>query len=98
MAIRSPAVSSMSSSRGSGMGAISEAIANSSSVVCPMAETTTTTSLPASRAATTRSATAWIRSTDPTEVPPYFCTMMGTSAPSEGRDVVESSGGTLAAS
>ena len=44
MAMRSPAVSSMSSSRGSGTGAICFAIASRSSVVSPMAETATTTS------------------------------------------------------
>ena len=78
MAMRSPAVSSMSSSRGFGTGAICFAIASRSSVVSPMAETATRTSNPSSLARTTRSATAWIRSVVPTEVPPYFCTMMGT--------------------
>ena len=80
IAIRSPAVSSMSSSRGSGVGVSSDAISRSSSVVSPIAETTTTTSLPASRAWATRSATWLIRSGDPTEVPPYFCTTMGMQA------------------
>jgi hypothetical protein len=37
-----------------------------------IADTTTTIRLPASRDLTTRSATALIRSIDPTEVPPYF--------------------------
>ena len=44
MAMRSPAVSSRSSSRALGDGASSAAIARRSSVVSPMAETTTTTS------------------------------------------------------
>ena len=42
-----------------------------------MAETTTMTSFPASRVRTTRSATASIRSTEPTDVPPNFMTTMG---------------------
>src|SRR5215210_5688436 len=67
----------MSSSRGSGVAVTSCAIARSSSVLCPMAETTTQTSKPCSFARTTRSATARTRSTLPTDVPPYFCTMMG---------------------
>src|SRR3990172_5036945 len=78
--MRSPAVRSMSSSRGSGAGVMSAAIASSSSVLSPIAETTTTTSLPASRARTMRSATLRIRSVVPTEVPPYFCTTMGMAA------------------
>ncbi len=77
IAIRSPAVSSMSISRGSGTGVICVASETSSSVVSPMAETTTTTSLPASRVLATRSATRPIRSASPTEVPPYFCTTIG---------------------
>ena len=39
-----------------------------------MAETTTSTSLPAARAAATRRATARMRSGPSTEVPPYFWT------------------------
>ena len=84
MAIRSPAVSSMSISRGSGTSAICSAIAVRSSVVSPMADTTTMTSSPPSRARTTRSATAWIRSTDPTDVPPNFITTMGMGVDSCG--------------
>ena len=42
--IRSPAVSSMSSSRGGGSGVTCSARSRSSSVVSPIAETTTTTS------------------------------------------------------
>ena len=45
--IRSPAVSSMSSSRGGGSGVTCSARSRSSSVVSPIAETTTTTSWPA---------------------------------------------------
>ena len=75
--MRSPAVRSMSSSRGSGTGVMSEALSRRSSVVSPMAETTTTTSWPCSRARTIRSATPRMRSVSPTEVPPYFCTTMG---------------------
>jgi hypothetical protein len=54
MEIRSPAVSSMSSSRGLGSGDTSLARSSSSSVVSPMAETTTTTSLPVRLVATIR--------------------------------------------
>jgi hypothetical protein len=52
--IRSPVDSSMSISRGSGAGETSSAIAISSSVVLPRAESTATTRLPASRLATIR--------------------------------------------
>ncbi len=75
MAMRSPAVSSRSSSRGFGAGVSSRAMSMSSSVALPMADTTTTTSLPSRRAATTRSVTARIRSASATDVPPYFCTI-----------------------
>jgi hypothetical protein len=74
--MRSPAESSMSSSRRAGASVTFLASARSSSVVSPMAETTTTTSLPAALAAATRSATRPMRPTSPTEEPPYFCTMM----------------------
>jgi hypothetical protein len=43
-----------------------------------MAETTTTTSLPAFLAAATFAATSLIRSIEATEVPPYFCTNSAT--------------------
>jgi len=46
MEIRSPAVSSMSSSRAGGTGATCEARSSSSSVESPIADTATTTSLP----------------------------------------------------
>ena len=59
--IRSPAVSSMSSSRGGGIGETCWARSSSSSVVSPMAEMTMTTSWPALRVATTRWATRLMR-------------------------------------
>ena len=77
--MRSPAVSSMSSSRPGGSGLTWWARSSSSSVVSPIAETTTTTSLPALRAATIRSATRLIRSASATEEPPYFCTISATA-------------------
>ena len=55
--MRSPAVSSMSSSRPGGSGDTCSARSISSSVVSPMAETTTTTSWPALRVSTMRRAT-----------------------------------------
>src|SRR5437773_2465875 len=77
IAMRSPAVSSRSSSRGLGAGVMPWAIASSSSVVSPIAETTTTTSLPARRDSSTRSATARMRLLSATDVPPYFWTTVG---------------------
>ncbi len=77
---RSPVVSSMSSSRRLGAGETSRASASSSSVVWPIADTTTTVSLPAARAAATRRATARMRSAPSTEVPPYFWTSKGMGA------------------
>src|SRR5688572_21636715 len=76
--MRSPAERSMSSSRRAGLSLTCLARDNRSSVVSPMAETTTTTSLPADLAAATRSATFWIFWTSATDEPPYFCTMIGT--------------------
>lgn len=76
--IRSPAVSSMSSSRGGGAGHTCWARSIRSSVVSPIAETTTTTSLPCFLVATMRSATRRIRSALATEDPPYFCTTSAT--------------------
>ena len=52
--IRSPEVSSMSSSRPGGSGLTCWARSSSSSVVSPMADTTTQTSLPALRVSTIR--------------------------------------------
>src|SRR6185503_2388205 len=74
MLTRSPVVSSMSSSRRLGLGETRCASAISSSVECPIADTTTTVSWPAARASATRFATARIRSGPSTEVPPYFWT------------------------
>ena len=79
--IRSPAVSSMSSSRGGGAGQTWRARSSSSSVVSPIAETTTTTSLPCFLVSTMRSATRRIRSASATEDPPYFCTTSATVCP-----------------
>src|SRR5438093_617030 len=73
--IRSPAVSSMSSSRPGGSREIFLASPRRSSVVSPIALTTTTTALPCSRVDTTRRATRLMRSASPTEVPPNFWTM-----------------------
>ena len=72
--MRSPAVSSMSISRRDGSGDSSCARSISSSVVLPMAETTTQTWWPASAVSTTRRATFLIRSALPTDVPPNFWT------------------------
>jgi hypothetical protein len=72
MEIRSPAVSSMSSSRRSGFGDTCLARPSSSSVVSPIAETTTTTSWPARRVSMTRSATFFMRVASATLEPPYF--------------------------
>ncbi len=72
--MRSPVESSMSISRASGAAEISCAIAISSSVVLPRAESTATTRAPASRRSTTRRAARLIRSASATEVPPNFIT------------------------
>src|SRR4051812_37069183 len=82
--MRSPAVSSMSSSRPGGSGLTWLARSISSSVVSPIAETTTTTSSPALRAATMRSATRLMRSAVATDEPPYFCTTSATTNHSFG--------------
>src|SRR5689334_22518896 len=76
--IRSPAVSSMSSSRGGGAGLTCSARSRSSSVVSPIAETTTTTSWPAVRVSTMRRATRLMPAASATDEPPYFCTTMLT--------------------
>src|SRR5215211_5950868 len=67
MEIRSPAVSSMSISRAAGTCDTPCASRSRSSVVLPIAETTTTTSSPCRRVRTMWSASA-------TDVPPYFWT------------------------
>ena len=76
--IRSPAVSSMSSSRPGGSGDTCSARSISSSVVSPIAETTTTTSWPALRVSTIRWATRLMPSASATDEPPYFCTTRPT--------------------
>ena len=86
IAMRSPAVSSISSSRRSGLGDTCLARASSSSVVSPIAETTTTTSWPWRLVRMTRSATRCIRETSATLDPPYFWTTIGTK-PSYARSV-----------
>ena len=78
--IRSPVESSMSISRGSGCGETSSAIAISSSVVLPRADSTATTRLPASRWATIRRAARLIRSASATDVPPNFMTTVAGTA------------------
>ena len=75
MLMRSPHVSSMSSSRRGGSADIFLASESSSSVVSPIAETTTTSWCPSARLAATRAATLRIRSTSATEEPPNFWTM-----------------------
>ncbi len=70
--IRSPAVSSMSSSRGRGCADTRRARSIRSSVVSPIAEMTTTTSLPSAWVATIRRATRLILSASATEEPPNF--------------------------
>jgi len=76
MLILSPHVTSMSSSRRGGSADIRFARESSSSVVSPIAETTTTIRWPSARLAATRAATLRIRSTSATEEPPYFWTTM----------------------
>ena len=73
---RSPMESSMSISRGSGRGEISRAASSSRSVVLPRAESTATTGVPCSRAATIRLAARLSSSVPATEVPPNFITTM----------------------
>ena len=85
--MRSPVDSSMSISRGSGRGDTSSAIASSSSVVVPRADSTATTSRPASRSTAMRRAARLMRSASATDVPPNFITTVsgmatkGTVAP-----------------
>ena len=64
--------------RGGGSGVTCSARSRSSSVVSPMAETTTTTSWPALRVATIRWATRLMPVASATDEPPYFCTTMPT--------------------
>jgi len=79
--IRSPAVSSMSSSRAGGSGLTLRARSISSSVESPIADTTTTTWSPPLRVATIRCATRLMPSASATDEPPYFCTTSATGAP-----------------
>src|SRR4051812_35185448 len=98
--MRSPAVSSMSSSRAGGSGETSLARSIRSSVVSPIAETTTTTLLPAFLVSTIRRATRLMLSASATEEPPYFCTTMPTAgsllvwlaAPGDDRPAAQDSG------
>src|SRR3954468_6733614 len=71
---RSPVDSNMSISRGSGWSETSLAISMSWSVVLPRADSTATTPLPASLAATIRRAARLTRSESATDVPPNFIT------------------------
>ena len=77
--MRSPVESSMSISRGSGVGLTSSAMATSSSVMLPRADSTATTWWPCSRARTIRRAARLSRSASATDVPPNFMTtVLGT--------------------
>ncbi len=76
--IRSPAVSRMSISRDGGIGVISLARSMSSSVVSPIADTTTTTSCPARLDSAMRLATRLMLAASATDEPPYFCTIRAT--------------------
>ena len=73
-----PAEAAPHLARRDGVALTFRARARSSSVVSPIAETTTTTSRPARFAAATRSATNPIRCTSATEDPPYFWTTIPT--------------------
>ena len=73
--ICSPALISISISRCEASCVISPALAMSSSVVSPWAETTTTTSLPPACVCATMRATFITRSRSATELPPNFCTI-----------------------
>ena len=72
--IRSPALSSMSISRGEGRRSPRRPEPPVDPWSAPMAETTTTTSWPSARVDSTRSATALIRAASASEVPPNFWT------------------------
>ena len=75
---RSPVVSSMSSSRPGCVDDTELASAIRLSVALPIADTTTTTSLPCRLVNATFSATAFMRSGSATDVPPYFWTISAT--------------------
>src|SRR4051794_9616098 len=78
---RSPVESSMSISRGCGRSETSWAIATSSSVVLPRADSTAATRWPASLLSTIRRAARLMRSASATEVPPNFITTVSEAAP-----------------
>ena len=73
----SPVASRTSSSRGSGSSVMPAARPSSSSVVSPMADTTTTRSWPAARSRAIRRATRLMRSAPATDEPPNFWTTRG---------------------
>ena len=75
----SPVARSMSSSRGSGSSVMAAASWRSSSVVSPIAETTTTRFAPVAFALAIRPATCRIRAASASEEPPNFCTTSGPS-------------------
>ncbi len=85
---RSPVVSSMSISRPGCVLDTLSARAMRLSVALPIAETTTTTSLPRRLVMATFSATARMRSASATEVPPYFWTISATGATRYRRGVL----------
>ena len=89
--MRSPAVSSMSSSRAGGSGETCWARSRRSSVVSPIADTTTTTWLPAWAVSTMRRATRLMLSASATEDPPYFCTTKPTVTSGTTRTTASSS-------
>ena len=72
----SPVDSSTSISRAAGSRAMPAARSTRRSVESPIAETTTAMRSPRARTAATFSATRWMSSTEPTEVPPYFWTIV----------------------
>src|SRR5688572_16682525 len=78
----SPVESSESSSRSCGSGERARARLRSSSVLSPIAETTTTTRWPSSSAVQIRPAALRIRSALASEEPPYFWTRIGPGGPS----------------
>ena len=76
--MRSPADRRMSISRSGGLSVSAAAESSRSSVVSPIADTTTTTRCPALCVSTMRWATRFMASVSATEEPPYFCTISAT--------------------
>src|SRR3569833_1682766 len=76
--MRSPEESSMSSSRAGGRGLTWLARSINSSVVSPLADTTTATSCPSRLVAAMRWATRLMLSASATEEPPFFCSSRAT--------------------